>query len=578
MADSITLDALMQSKGHTALQVQKPASVEAVRAQVEELSPEQKARVEEVKNSIDLMDSQAALQYGVGAQRNISSFSDNILTQVRSKDSGYVGELMSDLVLKVKEVDVDGLDEGFWDKIPFLKNASRAVKKFMQRYEKLEVQIDRIEQQLDQARMQMLKDITMFDGLYEKNLEYFRELQIYIAAGEEKLQELQETTLPQLRAEAAAKGDAMSAQVVRDFEDTVNRFEKKIHDLKLSKTVAIQTAPQIRLIQNNDKMLVDKIQTAVLNTIPIWKSQIVIALGLSRQQKVLHRQSREDGPKRLNQKRHSLVTLLLPMCLARRAFTACTAAAQKPRIRNPKNGSAGASPRIPESKPEASHASPVRSQPRRAACAHRKIPAPIVQPSASARTAGRTCVGAYSFRRESTMELAICSAAVIPSAAIDPGNQRSASSAAGIQQAAEIASTMPGRAQPGRKFPATHRTTAASTDCTRMRIAKGSACESEKHTAAGYMPSAATRSGLRSSSPFPNTAPIRRRSPFCFTADVPPFGARRSRPDQAPARTRWRSGRQSRPFARMRPHGAFPSAAPRPARRTRSGLLWCAEK
>jgi len=257
---------------------------------VEELSPEQKARVEEVKNSIDLMDSQAALQYGVGAQRNISSFSDNILTQVRSKDSGYVGELMSDLVLKVKEVDVDGLDEGFWDKIPFLKNASRAVKKFMQRYEKLEVQIDRIEQQLDQARMQMLKDITMFDGLYEKNLEYFRELQIYIAAGEEKLQELQETTLPQLRAEATAKGDAMSAQVVRDFEDTVNRFEKKIHDLKLSKTVAIQTAPQIRLIQNNDKMLVDKIQTAILSTIPLWKSQVVIALGLHRQEGVLKMQ------------------------------------------------------------------------------------------------------------------------------------------------------------------------------------------------------------------------------------------------------------------------------------------------
>ena len=290
MADSITLDALMQSKGHTALQVQKPASVEAVRAQVEELSPEQKARVEEVKNSIDLMDSQTALQYGVGAQRNISSFSDNILTQVRSKDSGYVGELMSDLVLKVKEVDVDGLDEGFLDKLPFLKNASRAVKKFMQRYEKLEVQIDRIEQQLDQARMQMLKDITMFDGLYEKNLEYFRELQIYIAAGEEKLKELQEITLPQLHAEATAKGDAMSAQVVRDFEDTVNRFEKKIHDLKLSKAVAIQTAPQIRLIQNNDKMLVDKIQTAILSTIPLWKSQIVIALGLHRQESVLKMQ------------------------------------------------------------------------------------------------------------------------------------------------------------------------------------------------------------------------------------------------------------------------------------------------
>ena len=290
MAEHITLDALMQSSGHTALQVQEPASMETVRAQVEELSPEQKARVEEVKNSIDLMDSQAALQYGVGAQRNISSFSDHILAQVRSKDSGYVGELMSDLVLKVKEVDVDGLDEGFLDKLPFLKNASRAVKKFMQRYEKLEVQIDRIEQQLDQARMQMLKDITMFDGLYEKNLEYFRELQIYIAAGEEKLKELQEITLPQLHAEATAKGDAMSAQVVRDFEDTVNRFEKKIHDLKLSKAVAIQTAPQIRLIQNNDKMLVDKIQTAILSTIPLWKSQIVIALGLHRQESVLKMQ------------------------------------------------------------------------------------------------------------------------------------------------------------------------------------------------------------------------------------------------------------------------------------------------
>lgn len=290
MAEHITLDTLMQSSGHTALQVQEPASVEAVRAQVEELSPEQRVRVEEVKNSIDLIDSQAVLQYGVGAQRNISSFSDNILTQVRSKDSGYVGELMSDLVLKVKEVDVDGLDEGFLDKLPFLKNAPRAVKKFMQRYEKLEVQIDRIEQQLDQARMQMLKDITMFDGLYEKNLEYFRELQIYIAAGEEKLKELQEITLPQLHAEATAKGDAMSAQVVRDFEDTVNRFEKKIHDLKLSKAVAIQTAPQIRLIQNNDKMLVDKIQTAILSTIPLWKSQIVIALGLHRQESVLKMQ------------------------------------------------------------------------------------------------------------------------------------------------------------------------------------------------------------------------------------------------------------------------------------------------
>ena len=290
MAEEITLGTLMQAKGNTALQKQEPVDVQSIRTQVEDLTPVQRARVEELKNSINLMDSQTTIQYGVGAQRNISSFSDHILAQVRSKDSGYVGELMSELVLKVKDAGVDQLEDGPLDKIPFLKNASRAVKRFLQRYEKLEVQIDHIEQQLEQARMQMLKDITMFDGLYEKNLEYFQELQIYIAAGEEKLKELQEITLPRLHAEASAKGDPMSAQAVRDFEDTVNRFEKKIHDLKLSKTIAIQTAPQIRLIQNNDKMLVDKIQTAVLSTIPLWKSQIVIALGLHRQESVLKMQ------------------------------------------------------------------------------------------------------------------------------------------------------------------------------------------------------------------------------------------------------------------------------------------------
>ena len=290
MAAEINLNTLMQSRENKELQKTESVDVETVRAQVEELTPDQRARVEELKNSIDLMDSQTTVQYGVGAQRNISSFSDNILAQIRSKDSGYAGDLMSDLVLKVKDVGVDKLDGNLFDNVSFLKKASRAIKKIMQRYEKLEVQIDRIEQELEQARMQMLKDITVFDGLYEKNLEYFQELQIYIVAGEEKLRELREVTLPQLHAEASAKGDPMSAQVVHDFEDSVDRFERKVHDLKLSKTIAIQTAPQIRLVQNNDKMLVDKIQTAVLSTIPLWKSQIVIALGLQRQENVLKMQ------------------------------------------------------------------------------------------------------------------------------------------------------------------------------------------------------------------------------------------------------------------------------------------------
>ena len=180
-----------------------------------------------------------------------------------------------------------GNDEGFLAKIPFLKSAKNKAEKLISRYEVLKVQVDRIEAKLEQARMEMLKDIGMFDMMYEKNLEYFRNLNLYIAAGEEKIEELQREELPRLRKEAADSGDPMAAQLVHDFEENAGRFEKKIHDLKLSRTIAIQTAPQIKLIQNNDKLLVDKIQTATLNTIPIWKSQIVIALGLGKQQKVL---------------------------------------------------------------------------------------------------------------------------------------------------------------------------------------------------------------------------------------------------------------------------------------------------
>lgn len=287
MAEEITLDALMQQKKAEQEENYVPAAAEEAGTQAGNLTPEQKARVEEIKNEINLMDSQTTVQYGVGAQRNISAFSDSILSQIRNKDSGYVGQLMGDLLLKVKEVGVDDLDGSVFQKLPFIRNASHALKKFITRYQKMEVQIDEIEQKLDDSRMQMLRDISMFDGMYQKNLEYFQELQIYIEAGDEKIKELREETLPKLHAEAEQKGDPMSAQVVKDFEDSVNRFEKKIYDLKLSKTIALQTAPQIRLIQNNDKVLVDKIQTAILNTIPLWKSQIVIALGLQRQNDAL---------------------------------------------------------------------------------------------------------------------------------------------------------------------------------------------------------------------------------------------------------------------------------------------------
>ena len=284
-AKGMQTEAQQNAAGDTQLQ-------EAEGMQAPAFTEEERKKIDEIKNSIDLTNSQAAVQYGVGAQRSLSEFADSVLGSVRSKDSGYVGELLTELVVNVKELDVSapGQDESLLDKLPFFKNARQSLRRLKERYAKVEVQIDRIEGELEKARMQMLKDIGLFDTMYQKNLEYFNELKLYIAAGEETVGEMRENTLPRLRAEAAASGEPMQAQLVSDFEDTVNRFEKKIHDLKLSKTIAIQTAPQIKLIQNNDKLLVDRIQTAILNTIPIWKGQIVIALGLQSQQKTLQLQ------------------------------------------------------------------------------------------------------------------------------------------------------------------------------------------------------------------------------------------------------------------------------------------------
>ena len=298
MAD-ISLDDLLKAKerefnAQTQIQIQtvEPSKeIAKVTQQTELISPEDRKRIDEIKNAIDLTDSQASVQYGVNAQRNIAEFSDTILNNIRSKDSGYVGELLSNLVVKVKGFEVDGSSNGsFIKKIPILGSLVGKAQNMMAEYDKLSVQVDKIQGELDKARMVMLKDIVMFDTMYDKNVEYFKELQLYIRAGEEKIQELQTQTIPRLRQEAANSQNQMAVQLVSDFENAVSRFEKKVHDLKLSKTIAIQTAPQIRLIQNNDKVLVDKVQSAIFNTIPLWKSQIVIALGLSRQQKVLQMQ------------------------------------------------------------------------------------------------------------------------------------------------------------------------------------------------------------------------------------------------------------------------------------------------
>lgn len=260
-----------------------------VTQQTETLTPAERKQVEEIKSKIDLMNSGYALQFGSGAQKNMADFSDSLLSQVRTKDSGEVGALLTDLSGKINEFNRKESDS-FVKKLPLIGALVSKGETMLASYEKLSTKVDKIQSELEKSKTTMMKDIMLFDALYQKNLEYFKHLELYIRAGEEKLVEIRSTVLPKLRADAAASADPMAGQVVSDFESNVDRFEKKVHDLKISKTIAIQTAPQLRLIQNNDKILVERVQSAIYNAIPLWKNQIVIALGLTRQQNVLKMQ------------------------------------------------------------------------------------------------------------------------------------------------------------------------------------------------------------------------------------------------------------------------------------------------
>lgn len=290
----INLDDLLSKRAQQpqekALELAPEKELERIAQAVEELTPAERAEVEKIKEGLDLTDSAAIIDFGTAAQKNIADFSDSILCNVRAKDSGYVGELLGELLTNVKSFEPKSSDGGFLKKLPLVSSLVGKAETMMQGYEKVSVQVEKVKTSLQKARMLMMKDVTMLDTLFAKNLEYFKTLELYIRAGEEKMQEMRETTLPKLRAQAAASSDPMAAQVVSDFESSVERFEKKVHDLKISKTISIQTAPQIRLIQNNDKILIDRVQSAIYNSIPLWKNQMVIALGLANQKKVLEMQ------------------------------------------------------------------------------------------------------------------------------------------------------------------------------------------------------------------------------------------------------------------------------------------------
>ena len=245
------------------------------------LSQEEKDAIEEFNKKINVEDATQILQYGAKAQTKISQFSDSVLDDVKTRSTGEVGDLLADLVGEIKSFDSDVANTNKTGLGKLFTSVKKQLEKLIAGYEKIEVNIDRIEASLEKHRLQMLKDITIFDTMYEKNLEYFKELSLYIIAGEKKIEELRNVTLPELQKKAQESGEQLDAQKVNDMENMINRFEKKIYDLKTTRIISIQMAPQIRLLQNNEAELVEKIQGSLTNTIPLWKNQMVLALGIN---------------------------------------------------------------------------------------------------------------------------------------------------------------------------------------------------------------------------------------------------------------------------------------------------------
>lgn len=249
------------------------------------LSPDERKAVEDFSARIDIHDAQTVLGYGNDAQQMISSFSDKVLENVRTKDTGEVSGMLSSLVAELKGFDANEERKGFLAKL--FNRAGGEVIALKARYDKVSVNVDGIVTSLQNHQKQLVSDIDMLDTMYDNNQQYFRQLTLYIIAGEEKLRKLREEELPPLIAKAKETGDASDAQAANDFAQLCERFEKKLHDLKLSRMVSVQMGPQVRLMQNNDTILAEKIQSTIVNTIPLWKSQMVIALGLAHSEQAL---------------------------------------------------------------------------------------------------------------------------------------------------------------------------------------------------------------------------------------------------------------------------------------------------
>jgi len=252
------------------------------------LSAEEKTAVEAFSQKINIMDSNMILQYGAAAQKNVASFSENALQSVRTKDLGEVGKDLSELVAELKGFGEEEEKKGFFG---LFKKAGNKLETMKAQYSKVETNVDKIARELEQHQVTLLKDVAMLDQMYELNLRYYKELTMYILAGKKKLADVRGNDLPALKAKAEQTGAQEDAQRYNDMAQMCERFEKKLHDLELTRMISIQMGPQTRLLQNNDTLMVEKIQSSLVNTIPLWKSQMVLALGMEHSRQATAAQS-----------------------------------------------------------------------------------------------------------------------------------------------------------------------------------------------------------------------------------------------------------------------------------------------
>ena len=255
---------------------------------ISSLSPAEQAAVRDFSEKIDIKNTDQIMNYGSAAQKNISEFSDAALSSVKTKDLGECGDMLSELVVELKGLNFDEEEKkGF---LGLFKKASQTIAEKKAQFDKAEVNVDKIVEELEKHEITLMKDISMMDKMYEKNEEYMKELTMYILAGKLKIEHLRNVELPEYVAKAKETGLPEDAQAANDFANLIGRFEKKIHDLELTRTISVQMAPQIRMVQNNDSLMAEKIRSSIVNTIPLWKNQMVLALSLYHSEQAMQAQ------------------------------------------------------------------------------------------------------------------------------------------------------------------------------------------------------------------------------------------------------------------------------------------------